>query len=510
MARVGLVSLYVVESNGIRYLASALRGAGISTDECYVGQHLHHAPPRFDPQVAAQLVEHFRSRDVGLVGISVRIGALVALSAQLTRTLKQELGVPVVWGGPHVSMAPEECIPHTDYLVLGEGEAALCELARNLLDGKPSGDIRNVWSNTDGDIRRNPLRPLVEDIDSFPFPDFHSNEDKFWFLDGRVTTGDPLSREPCYRLMATRGCVKNCGFCGVSAFRRLYKGGGRFYRVRSVENTLAEIEHARTVRPSIRYIRFDDELFALQRDWIEEFCRGYRQRVGLPFNILSSPQVLDDSTIDILAEAGLDLVYLGVQTTSAANRERYDRLVPDDDVRRCVSRLQARGVRPSIQILIDDPDTGEAEKAELLELLLSLPRPFDLHIYSLCHWPGTTRTLQLLASGTVLPADVEGANSKALHQFNADFTHPRPPGDTLLLALYMLSNKSGFPRALVRRMAASRYLHDHPAMAVATARAVNAGKLVARGTTALVRGELSLLQLKQWMAGWRSGALPSI
>jgi radical SAM superfamily enzyme YgiQ (UPF0313 family) len=507
MTRVGLVSLYTVESNGIRYLAAALRQAGIPTDECYVGYHLHRVRRRFEPQVAAQLVDHMRARGVGLVGISLRTGALLQLAIELTRTLKRELGVPVVWGGAHVSMAPDDCLDHADYLVLGEGEAAICELARKVLAGESARDVPNVWTKVGGQVHKTALRLLVDDLDALPFPDYHSHQDKYWFRDGSVYQGEPLARAPSYRVVVTRGCPRNCSFCGVSAFRKLYHGQGHFYRRRSVENAIQELESVRRVCPSIRRIRFDDELFVPEHEWIEEFCREYPRRVGLPFDIVSSPQDLDDWTIDALAEAGLDQVYLGIQSSSTANRWRYGRGISDEDVVRCISRLHARRVYPAAQILIDDPEASETEKRELLELLLRLPRPFDLYIFSLCHYPGSATTRRLLASGTISKDEVEGANDKGLRQYIADFSYPRSDTDRLLLALYMLSNKRGVPRAGVRFLASNRYLNAHPGPVVAAAGAVNLGKLVVRGTSALVRGELSWLQVRQWLGdlkGWSS------
>jgi anaerobic magnesium-protoporphyrin IX monomethyl ester cyclase len=510
MGRVGLISLFVVESNGLRFLASALRQAGMATDEYYLGYHKHHVARSLDDAEVELLLDQMAARQITVVGLSVRIGALLGQAIELTRRIKARLNVPVVWGGPHVTMAPEECIDFADVLVLGEGEAAMVEVARKLLDGESPSQVDNVRMRMDGEVVVNPLRPLVHDLDELAWPDYHSQADKFWIRDGRMDTGDPLTNDPVYRIMVTRGCVNNCGFCGVSAFRRLYKGQGRFYRVRSVESTLAELEYALRVRPKLRRVRFDDELFVPKREWLEHFCREYKARIGLPFDILSSPKILDDPTIELLADAGLDLVYLGVQTTGAANQRRYERTISDNDVRRCVNKLAACNVRPVVQILIDDPDASLAEKQALLRVLLALPRPYDLLIYSLCHWPGTSRTLQLLEEGRISPDDVEGRNDKVLRQFNADFTYPRPAADELYLALYMLANKQLVPRPLLLWLSNHGYFLENPEQVVALARTVNMGKLVVRGSSALLNGELSLQTVRQWMGNWNNRSLPSI
>ncbi|MFH1532952.1 MAG: radical SAM protein [Pseudomonadota bacterium] len=325
-----------------------------------------------------------------------------------------------------------------------------------------------------------------------------------------MTRGDPLAKSPLYRILVTRGCPNNCSFCGVSAFRRVYEGLGRFYRVRSVESTIQELEHVRRVHPNIRRVRFDDELFVPSKSWIEEFCREYPGRVGLPFDILSSPKVLDEWTIERLARAGLDIVYMGVQTTGEANRERYHRSVHDDDVRACTIRLQAHGVLPTLQILIDDPEHSLTEQLEVLDILLDLPRPYDLFIFSLCHFPGTERTQKLVANGIISSDEVEGVDNKVQRQFIADFSVSRTPTDRLMLALYMLANKRVVPRSILRKWARSDHLRRSPDAIVALAQAVNMAKLAVRGVAGLRSGEISLRDVRNWIGDFSIRRLPPV
>ena len=510
VGRVGLISLYVIESNGIRYLSAALRTAGIDTDEYYIGYHLHHVVRELDETDLAMLLQHMRQRGISIVGLSVRIGALLPQYIQLTQRIRRELDIPVIWGGAHVTMAPEECLEDADYLVLGESETALPDLVHRLNSGQNTDGLANVWYRRGSLEIRNSLASLNSDLDMIPFPDYTSHSEKFWIRDGRLTAGDPLHQDPVYRVMVTRGCKYNCGFCGVSAFRQRYGHHGPFYRRRSVDNVLTELEQARRHRPGIRRIRFDDELFIPDREWLVHFCREYPRRIGLPFDILTSPRQLDEWTIDILHSAGLDLVYLGVQTTSDVNIQRYNRTVPETKVLQCVHHLHRLKIRKEIQILIDDPDSTRAEKLALLDLLLAIPRPYDLLIYSLCHWPGTARTQELLDQGQIQPDQVEGRSNKVLRQFNADFSYSRPTEDTFFLALYILANKRGIPQSFIRACAASKNLLEHPEPLVVLAQLANAGKLIIRGGAALWRREISVQILRQWIGSGKFKSLPSI
>lgn len=511
MLRVALISLYILESNGIRYLASSLRHEGVETDEIYLDYFIHHHYQPPDERQIELLIDLLRRREVGLVGISLRAGAYLPICKELTRRIREELSILVVWGGAHVSMDPEQCLEHHDLLVLGEAERAICELARAVKTGGDLTGLPNVWVKQDGREFKNELRPLVQDLDELPFPDFHSHDSKFWIRHHRVIPGEPLADERIYRIMASRGCPYNCAFCGVSAFRRLYdKQGGGFYRMRTVDNCLAEITQARANLPRLRRIRFDDELFVPNKKWLTEFAEKYKKQIGLPFDILSNPRCLNEWTVSTLRDAGLDAVFIGVQSTAISNEKLYNRYVADERIVEIARRLKRHSVRGMFQVLIDDPMNTAEEKQNLLELLLKLPRPYDLFVYSLCHWPGSARTRQLLADGLIGEDQVEGADNKVLRQFNADFSYKRSPENTLYLALYLLANKWIVPRSLIRRWARSPQLRRNPRPVVTLAVATNLLKLFFEGTRMLLKGDISMHVVRRWMTKQNLFSFPSI
>ncbi|MCZ7583372.1 MAG: cobalamin-dependent protein [Deltaproteobacteria bacterium] len=491
-------------------MSSSLRKNGFDVDEIFFQYFTHHAyKPPTEEQIRT-LIDLLREREIGLVGLSLRIGALFNVATQLTQRIKKELGIPVMWGGAHVTMAPEDCVEKADFIALGESEKTILDIARAHASDGNVETIQNVWMRVGDKLVKNPLRPLTPDLDTIPSPDFHSVANKFWVRGETVVPGEPLAGEKLFRIMATRGCVYRCGFCGISAMRRVYEGNGTFYRVRSVESCVSEIERARPYFPNLKRIRFDDELFVVTPDWLEEFSDVYPRRVGLPFDVLSNPNCLDETTIRKLAESGMDEIFVGVQGASKHNRKLYHRTGGDDRILEVAKNLKRFGVHGMFQILIDDPGAEREDKEQLLNVLLRFPRPFDLLIYSLCHWPGTDRTRELLEAGLITPDDVEGRNAKVLHQFNADFTYPRPPEENFFLALYLLCNKRGVPRPLIRWLTRSRFLAKHPSPVIAAAKLVNTAKFVVKGIGLILKGEASILTARRWLEGQRIATLPAV
>ena len=498
--RTGLLSLYVFANNGLRYLASSLRSAGHETYEFYFNDYVYHhfVPPT--PSQMDTLIDQFRQKKIDLLGISLRAGAYLPLCIEITRRVRQELKIPVMWGGMHVTMASDDCIDYPDFLIIGEAEQTICEAVETIAHGQDYTAIENVWLKDEKGIIKNRLRPLCQDLDILPYPDYHSDQFKIWFRNGKVFQGEPLLNERIYLMINSRGCNYNCSFCNVSRIRELYGPGQKYYRHRSVESCIGELVYAKSILKKLHRIRFDDQMFVQDNDWIAHFCHEYPKKVGITFEILSDPRFYDDWSLKTLAQAGMDKVVVGVQGASGTNRRLYKRKASDDKLMKIANAIQQHGLHGVFQVIVDDPETQKEEKFELLELLLRLPRPYSLYIFSLCHWPNTTRTKDLVKKGLISIDQVEGHYPKALHQFLADFTYNRPAVDNFFLALYQLCNKRLVPKWLIRRLATSKRLMQRPGPVIALARVTSLLKLVSDGMKMLVNNEISLNTLRsRWV-----------
>jgi anaerobic magnesium-protoporphyrin IX monomethyl ester cyclase len=496
--RIALISLFVVGNNGVRFLAAALRTAGYEVYELYLKdfEYHHYAPPT--ERELELLLEILHKKHVDLVGISLRAGAFLPVAIDLTQRIREQMSIPVMWGGTHVTMAPDDCLEHPDFLVIGEADTVIVKIAETMKQGGDIATVDNVMLRRDGQLIRNPARH-PDDLDALPLRDYHSTDFKFSIQRDRVTIGEPMLDERLYLMITSRGCLFRCAYCNVSHIRHLYQDCGNYFRYHSVEAVLQELEDAKKTFPKLKRIRFDDQIFIPDKKWIEDFATQYPKRVGLPFEVLSDPRIFDEWTFATLAKAGLDRTLSGVQAGEHANRRLYDRPVPDAKIIEMAQALKKYGILGSFQVIIDDPEATTSEKEELLELLLKIPRPFDLYIFSLCHWPSTTRTTRLLEKGLISPDDVEGRAGKAMKQFLADFSWPRPPEDNFFLALYQMSNKRLVPRSLVHRMSKSKWLRQHPAPLIATAKALSIAKFFTMGFAMLLRGEVSMSLVRRWL-----------
>lgn len=493
------LSLYVIENSGIRLLASILRNDGVRVHEIYFKDWVTNRIRRPDEREADLLIEELRRIAPDLVGMSVRASAFHRIAADLTERMRSELDVPVLWGGMHASSCPEDAARVADIVCIGEAEETVRKMMARLREGRGISDLPGLWVHTANGLVRNPNAPLVQDLDDLPFPDYHSPQKTF--IDGRhVRNGDPYSDQPIYLIMASRGCpFPSCTFCSNSVLDRMYPEQN-LHRRRSLDSTLAEIAYARQHFPNLTRVRFDDEEFPVQSKWFDEFCERWPGEVGLPFEIHMDPRVVTLERVNRLKAVGLDTVFMGIQSTEQINRTLYNRDVSDEQVLGAARALHESGVRAGYQVILDDPVSTPEDKRCLFELLLQIPRPYEMILFSLTIYPGSALGEDLKRRGLITDEDIEGPSMKVFRQFRVDLSYARGAQDRFWTALIVLVSKGFVPKGFLRRLASSRLLARWPWPVTALAFAANVLKLGLMAVRLVVRGELSWAVVRRWLS----------
>lgn len=498
---IGLISLYVIENSGIRGIAASLREHGFKVNEIYFKDWVNNRISAPSENELSNLVKILKERKVDLVGISVRASAFIDIAKFITTRIRNELKVPIIWGGIHPTSMPEECIETADAICVGEAEFAMIDFVKRFSENNHNlpVDVLNFWVRHNGEIIRNPLRPLVDNLDILPFKDFHSHQDKFYIDNKTIRQGYPCVKEPMYLIMASRGCpYSNCSFCINTMLNKVYPGRGYYYRRRSVENVIAELIYVKKQFRNIKRIRFDDEIFPLNDRWIDEFCKQYK-RINLPFECHLHPLFVKEGKLEKLKAVGLDTVCIGIQNVERINKILYDRTGSNQDILRAADILHRLKFKICYQVILDDPISTENDKKELFELLLSLPRPFELYLFSLTIYPKTALAEKLLRNNLISENDIEGQNKKAFNQFRVDLAYPRAKDDIFWLSLIVLVSKNFIPHLMLKKISNSKFFMRHPEPLALFAQMSNLIKMSKVAFVMLLKGELSLALLRRWL-----------
>jgi anaerobic magnesium-protoporphyrin IX monomethyl ester cyclase len=504
--KITLIALYSSSSIGLRYMASVLDQKGFEVSLVFFK----------DKDIALDLMERPNEREYHLlvelvsglspdfIGIGVRSPFLL-IAEEITSRLQRKLGKPVVWGGTHPTVVPEESIRHADIICLGEGEQAILELAENQQRGLPGTDIQNLWFRDDGQVIRNPIRPLWVDLDTLPFPNYGSKNK--YFIQEEIIPGDPGEKAFNLDVITSRGCPYRCSYCSNSIFCELYHGKGSLIRRRSVRNVLDEIK-AQTARlPALRRIDFIDEVFSWDKAWVEEFVEEYRRDVRLPFHCMQHPNTVDRDIMKMLKEAGLERVEIGIQTGSERVRTQvFQRPILDKKLIETSHVMHDVGIVPFYDIIVDNPFETSEDKKQGLNLLLEIERPFHMHMFSLVYFPNTALTMKALAEGRITESQVEGVATTCFDQFYVSLNRSRASEDRFWLSLYSLTSKSFVPKGLIRLLSRMKMFKHKPGLLVFFANACNYLKLAAIALKWLIEGKPVFGSLKKRKKSAKQGS----
>jgi radical SAM superfamily enzyme YgiQ (UPF0313 family) len=460
--RIALLAFYDVDSIPVCSLHSALMNAGFEPHTLYFKQtNATSTMTPAEPLEIDRLVDAICRLDPLFVGMSVR-STHFELAAKVTRLLKARKSIPVVWGGVHVILRPEQCLEYADIVCIGEGDITIVDLARRLQHNESCADLPNLWLRDGGGVRRNPPLPLIRNLDSLPFPDF-TNTNKSLFEKDAVFPLPSSDAVLSYNIMTSRGCPYNCTYCCNSALRRRLSPEGSFVRRRSIDNVLSELRLAREKFPNLNFVFFNDDVFTFDREWVIRFCSEYRRSIALPFLCYCHPKSAQEDVIKALKDAGVKLMAMGIQTGSERFRkEYYGRYDTNEDIAHAAELLSKYGIEHVFDIILDNPLETEADHLETLKLLLRLPKPFDLHMHTLTHFPETELTNRLLAEGRIKQCDVEDLRKEGYERWAPMLDLRRPKNSLYWDCMCYLAAKKQVPRSLVRWASKNQFLKRYP------------------------------------------------
>lgn len=343
-----------------------------------------------------QIDAFVRKNSPSIIGLSLMSHEYIRAS-HLTRYLKNHFPhIPIIWGGIHPSIAPEECLHYADYVCIGEGEQTILDIAQKANTGKTDlKQINNLCYKEYDKIKYNPLYPLIGDLDKLP--DYEHLPKLSYILSAKEIV--PLTQKifrkyarhggTNYSIMSSRGCPFFCTYCCNNAIHRLYNS--KIVRRRSAANVMREIEQAVHDNPYIQYINFMDDCFlSSSEEYLQRFCLLYKQKIQKPFIIRSIPIFITKEKMRLLKEAGIGWISVGLQSGSDRTcRDIYKRKSLKSDFLKAAQIIKDYKVAAIYDVIIDNPFETEEDQLETIHSLIETPKPFYTQFFSLTFYLGT-------------------------------------------------------------------------------------------------------------------------
>jgi len=372
-----------VESLAVEFLSSFLKQKGHQVELVFDPRLFSSEAVRFKKladffDTGEELVEQVIKKKPDLVGFSVftlNYQRALKLARDVKRNNKK---LPIIFGGIHPTSVPEVVIKEkaVDMICVGEGEEALFELLGSYQDHRERFDIRNLWFKKNGKVVKNSCRPLIKNIDRLPYPD------KDLFYDIYPGFSDD------YYTISSRGCPFNCTYCANNVLNNIYKGLGKPFRQRSPENMIGELIRAKK-KFAIKKVTFVDDVFVQNFAWLDKFTKLYKDKVNLPYTMLTHPRFVTFQTAKLLADSGCYFLAFGIQSASQSTRMKIlKRFETNEEIRKAAASCHKAGIKFSIDHIFNIPGEGLKESQEALGFYNQL-RPAAVNSYWLQYFPKT-------------------------------------------------------------------------------------------------------------------------
>ncbi len=278
-----------------------------------------------------------------------------------------------IFGGVHPSVMTDEVITNSavDFVVVDEGEYTF----RDLVNNKPLNEILGLCYKQEGKIIKNPLRPLIHDLDQIPPPAYHLLPmDKYYPAIGSY------KRLPAMILFATRGCPGRCTFC-----YRTFRG---MVRKRSARNIINEIKILQKDY-GIREVAFYDDTFTLFKNVIQDFCNiVIEEKMDLKWSCFTRVDHINKELLKLMKRAGCHLILFGVESGDEEMLKRINKKISLEQVQEIVDDCRKIGIETRASFMFGNQEETEETIKKTIDFAIKLD-PDEAQFNIATAYPGT-------------------------------------------------------------------------------------------------------------------------
>jgi len=321
------------------------------------------------------LVDSVKEFNPDLVGVT-SFSYCYDYAIDCIKKIKSNFDIPVVLGGPHVSVVKGRVFQDSevDFAIKKEGEYSLLQLL-DTLEYKERGlsNVKNlIWKNN-SNIIENQDMTFIENLDDLPFPDYGLFEVEKYASSKMLSTA----------IITSRGCPFRCTYCST------FLSMGRAFRKRSAENVFAEIKQ----RYEEGYRNFDinDDCFSLDPDRAYRICDlviDSGLKVG--FQCYSGLRV-DRVTLDLLKKmkkAGFYFLAFGCESGNSEVLKNIKKAITLNQVRSAAKWSKEAGIDCVVNFIIGHPTETYEQALDTIEFAKSLDCNY-VNFSNLIPYPGT-------------------------------------------------------------------------------------------------------------------------
>lgn len=348
---------------GIAYIAAVLENDGVQV-------RIIDAPAvEMDYETIKKEVENYSPDVVAVTSVTPTVNSALKVAQISKETCPNAL---IVMGGYHPTFTYQELLKHDyiDIIIIGEGEYTMLELVQVLKKGEDLRKVRGIAFKN----YKTPARPVIEDLDSIPFPARHllPMED-YKIMNMKFSIGT---------LISGRGCPYHCSFCASSAMH------GQKLRLRSSESVVDEMEHLVDDHKA-EMIAFMDDTFTLNKKRVYDICDSIEER-GLDnyWGCTARVDTISEDLLKRMMDAGCITLFLGVESADQQSLDMINKKVTINKIKKTFELTKRHGVRTIASVVLGMPGDTRKSIENTIQFVKNLEPNYA--IFSLATpYPGT-------------------------------------------------------------------------------------------------------------------------
>lgn len=341
-------------------------------------------------------------KDAFLFGTTSMTGPQIKYALEASRFAKENSNIPVVWGGIHASLLPEQTISneYIDIVVKGEGDFAFLDLIHGL-EKKDLQNVRGIYYKDKSGIKKTAERELIKNLDEL-------EDYPYELIDMEKYYGFNIKEGRSITLMTSRGCPYKCAFCyNTVYYKNTWRGMSAKKTVGMIKRVVGDF--------GVKNIYFEDDNFSANVKRFEQIVDLIlEENVNITWGLLGTRvntlKAMSDELLSKAVRAGCINIDVGIESGSSRMLELVSKDVKLPEVVEVNKRLSKYFDKTKYTFIMGMPTETEEELLESvkLSLLLGAENPNSWSVFvTYCAYPGTRLYDLAIKHGFRPPQDLE-------------------------------------------------------------------------------------------------------
>ena len=342
--------------------------------------------------------------DTLCVGIRCFTGRMIISALEVANTVRLlNPNIPIVWGGPHPTLMPEQTLKHplVDVVVINEGDKVFFELVKVFAENRDLSEVNGIGYKDDGKIRINKSVPLIDNLNSLPLFPYH-------LIDVSKYSSLSIDNLPSIDIITSRGCPYNCGFCSTPITSQ------RLWRAVTVEKIIENIKFLKEKYNIATFYLVDDN-FMVDLKRVEQFLDALKEdnlkiywgTQGVRIDTINK---MSSKFLDKIEESGCVELSIGIESANPEILDMIDKKFKREVVLLVNEKLAGRNFAVKYNMIIGFPGETLNGIKETVKLAIELQRKnknawFPFNIFT--PFPGTPMFQKAVNMGFTQPTKLE-------------------------------------------------------------------------------------------------------